>query len=186
MAVPTLVELENLFQSVSVDITGLLPKDVRIGWQSEGQPAFNLEQNVIGLMVTIEPDPWNIQRDIIYEYINDLAISEDVTYYRVLNVQFQIFGPNAFDLADQLRSGLLSNSALMAFQALNVAPLTDIPTPIRVPYLFNGRWWDRADVTAIFNNRVTRSTEVEPLSGASIQVINRNGVQAEIILNEET
>ena len=186
MAVPTLVELENLFQEVVVQITSLLPQNVRIGWQPESQPGFNLEQNVISIMLTIEPDPWNIQRDVIYEYVNDLVISEEVTYYRVLNVRFEIYGPNAFDISDQLRSGILSNSSLMALMALNVAPLTDIPAPIRIPYLFNGRWWDRADLTAIFNNRVTRTTEVDPLSGATIQIIDRNGVQAEISLNEET
>ena len=186
MAVPTLTELEDLFQSVAVSVTELSPKNVRIGWQSEGQPAFNIDENVIGLMVTIEPDPWDVQRDVTYQYVNELALTEKVTYYRVLNVQFQIFGPDSFNLADKLRSGLLSNNALLEMMALNVAPLTDIPTPIRVPYLFNGRWWDRTDVNCVFNNRVSREATVDPVSGAVIQIINRNGVQEEIIINEET
>jgi hypothetical protein len=63
-------------------------------------------------------------------------------------------------LTDEVRN-VLSGSSPGIGPQLQIYPLPQIKAPVRAPYLFNGQWGPRTDLSAFFNIATLR-TSTEP------------------------
>jgi hypothetical protein len=113
------------------------------------------------------------------------TITETTSYTRVWQVTWNIYGPNSFETARAIRSGLFNqdNAAgtiladadgnpILPFGQLdgnNVYFLPDVAEPVRCPEEENGQWWERVDMVAKFNELVQEESTVE--TAASVEVI---------------
>lgn len=178
MAVLTQEQLETLFQSVTVAMTGLASKFVRIAYASEGQPAWENTQNVACLSVSVIDNPYDKQRNIAYK---DKAtpdpdeVEESISYTTVLSVDWVIYGPLSLDLALAIKSNILKPAIRALLRPSNIFPLTEIQAPVRLPYNFNGRWWNRSDVRVLFNLESTEKADIPTFASASVEVSESGG-----------
>lgn len=182
MATLTLTELNTLFQGVSVTMTGLNGKKVRLAYQAQ-QPAQEHDENVVYIYVSEVDDDYNKLRDLVY-FNSDPDVSDLLTKYtRVMEVQWSCYGPSAFDLANTIRRSILSESIRSVLATAQVYPLTWIAAPTRVPYQFNNRWWERTDVRVRFNVNTTYNEEVPYIESAEV-LIDTVEISQNVIIEE--
>lgn len=190
MAVLTLAQLKALFQGITVELTGLNPNSgVRNTYPTQGQPAWKIDQNIVFIGIKPVDNQYDLLRDISYApqpiVTGQQAASDQSTVYtRVMQVDWVVYGPDSFDLADTIRYGILTSETLATLQAVEVAPLTEIPAPVRAPELFDGQWWERSDVRAYFNVLTTRTATVPYLEAANIEVYTEKGLYGIIEIEE--
>lgn len=169
MAYLTLTQFEDLFYTATVSMTGLAASQVRIAYQTQSQPAWEVSQNVVLLNVQQVDNAYDKQLD--RSFINaSVNSTETIFYTRVMAVDWNFYGPNSFQLADAVRIGILSESIRNTLYLNQVFPIPGIDSPIRVPYLFNGQWYERQDLRVLFNAGTTRSGTVPLFTQANIAV----------------
>lgn len=178
----TTQEIENLFQSLTATITGLDPNSgVRIDWPTDGAPGWAITDDIAFLRVTPSSDRYIQQRDSTFADSGDgVNVNVTASYTRVHAVDWIIYGPNAPDNAETLRNGLYQQTTHDTLAASNVYMILDVGAPARIPELFNGQWWERADISARFNEQVIRYTQTPYLETAQITVESDDG-KAEVI-----
>lgn len=170
--VRTIQELENFFRSLTLKILGLdpdSPDEVRISWQTEGSPAWNIAKDYCFMRVTISDDPASKCFDYTYTNNSD-NLNQNVNYIRVVKLDYILYGPNSFERAEQIKNLFYTSRDIKSKLDLNkFGVIQDINIPQRVPELFNGQWWERIDYSISFNELVSFDNTIE-----NIQTINMN------------
>ncbi|MGG3012295.1 hypothetical protein ABEO98_22775 [Brevibacillus parabrevis] len=168
-----LTDIENIFWNCTIQNLGLDPaakesqKRIRIGYPAEGAPAWKRTDNVGFILVTLADDPITQQAEISYTRASETTAIRSTSYTRVIQVSWTFYGPSSFDDADKVRAGLYRSPLL--YSPLHL--ITEVTSPIRLPELFGGQWWERTSFTAQFNEKVVRSTNVNYIQSAEVQII---------------
>jgi hypothetical protein len=185
--------IEPLMQLITMVGVGLDPtvaasaKAVRIGWQTTGQPASDITEDVIYIRCTEEDDLYNRIRDeeiadVLPEPSTQLQIT--TTYTRVWRTFWTLYGPGSFDKARQIKSALfkqkIHDMLLGAYGTFQLLPnpgayanlalylVTEIMAPTRVPENFGGQWWERVDFACQFNEGVTEVDTVNAVVSTEV------------------
>lgn len=172
----TLRQIEDFYQDLTTRLLGLnsaLPvsqKRVRVSWPTGGAPGWKIDEDVTFLSVMHEPDPIAQQMDVTYRP-GPIEADRIVTYTRVYRVGWICYGPNSFEDADRIRSGLYLPDTKMALARSNLALVPDAGLPVRSPELYSGRWWERVSYSAKFNELVTKHSDVPYIESADWQII---------------
>lgn len=181
----TPIELNDIFQAVTLAILGLDPNVVanawaaaRIKWETEGQPAWDIDEDIVFLGITEQEDEINRNHDIEYkETVDPAIVLRVITYMRVWSVTWTLYGPNSSDRARAIRSGLNEQVNEDAFQQNSLAMIPDYPATTRQPELFNGQWWERTDFTILYNELVTETVQINTVKSVEIIIEDAKGVQ---------
>jgi len=149
---------------------------VRVGWQQEGQPAWNIAADIC--VVRCEPidTDYGRMRDSVQSLQGITAVFTD-TYTRAWRVYWAFYGPNSTDRARAVRSALVTIQQfadLLATAGWYVNP--SISMPQRVPELFQGQWWPRTDLYADFNEQVTETYATGTVEQVQVIVNRATGV----------
>lgn len=142
---------------------------VRIGWQTQGQPAWGITDDVVILRGTTIDNDYSRMRDIV-NTDGSTTVTQTDTYTRRWRVSWTFYGPNSLNRAGAVRSALAKIKwidDLLAQSNLYVDP--SIPETPRVPERYQGQWWERVDLVAMFNEQVTETTVVN--ADASVEII---------------
>ena len=168
-----LKEIEDIFWMCTMKNLNLDPekaenqKRIRIGYPTEGAPAWQRTDNVGFILVTPVDDPISQQVEISYVQASETTADHISSYTRVIQVSWTFYGPSSFDDADKVRAGLYRSPLL--FSPLHLIPA--VPSPYRLPELFGGQWWERTTFLARFNEHVVRSSTVNYIDTVGIEVI---------------
>lgn len=167
---------------------------VRIGWATSGQPDCLITDDVAFLRCITVDFPINRTRDIAN--VTNPADTNDppqtmgqlTTYQRVWRTYWELSGPNSFDRARQLHSGLFGQVPHDTFAALGLSLywVTDVAAPVRIPIFRDGQWWERVDFEADFNELVTEFTVIGIGQSVEVQVITKDGVLEDFTVDLET
>lgn len=125
---------------------------VRTSWVQQGQPSQTIDEDVVYIRAIEVDDQYNRVRDVTYPD----PLIELTQYTRVWEVHWTVYGPNSFDHARMIRSGLFTQ-AIHDQLAPQLYLVTDPSAPLRVPELQDDQWWERVDFNARFNEFVTES-----------------------------
>lgn len=174
----TITELENTFWTITMDILGYdtsdksLQNKVRIDWPTQGQPSFNVSEDVIFLKIVPIDDNYNRIRDMSWDKTDSTGntLTETYTYTRVINVAWICYGPNSNTNAQTIRNKMFYDTFtdLLDGYSLYLIPSTSEPT--RVPEEFNNLWWERTDLEMKFNNIVTDTVNVSSIGSVPINI----------------
>ncbi|MEK8128665.1 hypothetical protein WMW72_12180 [Paenibacillus filicis] len=170
-------ELEDIFFDQTARIIGLDPNDertqnrIRVTWPAKGAPAWKREEDVAFFIIDYDDDLYTRQMDVSYVGETDGIGRRTVGHTQVLRVSWICYGPNSFSDAATIRAGLFGPTSKEAFAGSNLALITDVPMPKRVPEQFGGQWWDRTSFWARFNERVLRQENVSYLESADVKII---------------
>ncbi|WPS86466.1 hypothetical protein SMD22_18410 [Brevibacillus halotolerans] len=168
-----LPEIEDIFWQCTIKNLGLDPekkesqKRIRIGYSTEGAPAWKRDENVGFILVSFASDPITEQVELSYNKTSETTADHISSYTRVVQVSWTFYGPSSYDDADKVRAGLYRSPLL--FSPLHL--VTNVPAPLRLPELFSGQWWERSTLIARFNEKVVRSSTVKYIQSADVQVI---------------
>lgn len=164
MAILTLVAIENFFQNITCQMLGIdtslqqNQSKVRISWPSDGAPAWKITDDVVFIQVNNISDPITKQRNTGYSALDSNNVNRITSYTRVHSINWTIYGPNSFDNAEAIRTGLYNFFG--SFATKNLFLNVDVDTPVRSPELFGGQWWDRSNLMANFNELVVLQSPV--------------------------
>jgi hypothetical protein len=156
----TFTQLQDLFYGVTLTMTGLDEKYVRHAYQTNGQPAWEQGQNLAYINITTVDSNYDKQRHTLYSAIDGDNANQEVLYTRVIAVDWTFYGLEGFDLADQVRDGILRESNREVLAKDGVYPIPGIDAPVRLPYEFNSQYWERTDLRVLFNVATVRDETV--------------------------
>lgn len=171
-----LKEVENFYHDLTMKMLGLDPnaranqKRVRISWPTKGAPSWKINEDVTFLLVNYDDDSITRQMDTSYINVGTDVADREMSYTRVLRINWICYGPNSFDDMDLIRSGLFKPEITQLLAASNLALITEVSVPIRSPELFNGQWWERTSFYARFNELVIRHSDVPYLQSADFKI----------------
>ena len=180
--VNTLRQLEDYFFEWTCYMMGLDPDSeenqdkVRIAWGTIGAPSWNIDEDIVFLRITPIDDAYARKLDLkITPTSNDAVSKKETAYTRTIKVDWCFYGPNSFDRADKVRFKIFDHDLLEKFKSKNLALITDVSMPTRLPELFNNQWWERTDFSARFYELVVRRGEIPnfDLSGGFELITNR-------------
>ena len=194
--IKSIEEIEDIFRLVVLKIFKLDPEAkenqqrVRFPWGSNlGKPNNDIApllkkiKDVCVITIIPREDLYNRQRHRRYEDRGerDLTLIEEHT--DVHEVTFCNYGENAYECARKIRDGLFDLEIRRFLKQNHFALVTDVPAMRRVPEYFNSQWWNRCDVTVVFNEFVRLENEVKTIESINVQVktvINGNEITEEI------
>jgi hypothetical protein len=136
-------------------------KKVRKSWPTGGAPGWKREEDVIFLRLAEEDDAVNRPLDAAYRREGDGLVKLSARV-RVWRLDLIAYGPNSYDRQALIRKRLLDADVSAALKGAGLYIVPDMPAPRRAPELFNANWWERADLTAFFNERVDFGAEPAP------------------------
>lgn len=174
--IKTQKHLDDFFQSTITQILGYNPQEtqdrVRISWPTKGSPAWRIDENVAFIQVTPTPNPTIQQQDTNLVVVDSQSLTSQKTYLREISVDIVCYGSGAWNDAETIWNGFLSETILQTLEK-NYLGFIDREGPVRVPELFNGQWWDRADLTLRFYEGVKKETTIKAFGSV---VIGINGL----------
>ena len=174
----TRAQLDAIFQPLTASLTGMDPNGgARLKWQTNGAPGWRHTDDVVALGIFPSDEPIIQPRDTNYAGASGDGVNLNVqaSYSRVHLVQWTFYGPNGYDNAEVLRNGLYGQAARDTLAASNLFMVLQVAAVVRLPELRNGGWWERADLSARFNESVVRYGIVPYLASADITVIDDSG-----------
>lgn len=182
--------LNELLQTLTCQMLGIDPtvdplaySKVRIDWPTQGQPAWGISDDICFLQVTEEDDKYNRIRDSKYLVTDSITFSKTGTYTRVWKVSWALYGPNGFDNARLLKSGLFSVDFVHdSLAASNLYLVSDIPATTRNPEKFQGQWWERCDLMVRLNEQITETLNIPAISTVEVKLYTEAGLAADIVL----
>lgn len=179
-------QLDDAFTDITMRMLGYNPADygtdehpsatspVRTAWPADGAPAWGITEDIAFLRVYEVDSAYNRQREVKYlPYDNDKQVQE-TTYTRVVQVDFVLYGPNAFDNAAALRDKVYYQDFHDILALQNLYLVTDIAAPRKAPENHNGQWWRRVDLSMQFNELVARNVLEPYIHSAEITVYGDN------------
>jgi hypothetical protein len=169
-------QLENLFVAITRQITGMPADRVRLAYQGDGQPAQDISQNIAYIYIASVDNPYDKDRHYVEDTSDPDMADIAVIYTRVIEVMWTLYGPSAFDVADDIRHGILMEPIRQVLGREKVYPLPKPPAPSRIPYAFAGQWWQRSDLRVRFNLGTRRATSVPYIESADISIHDPDGL----------
>ena len=153
----------------------------RIGWQTEGQPAWEVTDNVCVLTATLDDDPFARVRDNLYEMTGSPAdiLTNQMSFTQVWKLHFCLYGPSSANWARQLLSCFSLDWVDAALLPSNLYVIPEWHRPVYAPELYpdtGGVWYERTDVELRFNEQVFESlTPIDTAATVEITVDTDTG-----------
>ena len=170
-------------QALGIDptIDPLAYSKVRLDWPTEGQPAFEITDDVCFLRVTEEDDQYNRIRDRKFGVTLAGVYSQTDTFVRVWRVSWSFYGPTAFDNARLLKSALFSADFVHdALANSNLYMTTDVAASVRSPEKFQSQWWDKTELFVRMNELVIETLSLSTITSAEVIAYNAAGEIADV------
>jgi hypothetical protein len=176
--IQTMNELEDIVRYNTAQMLNLDPMDVanggkvRIAWPQDGAPAWKIDEDITSIQIGESHDPFNVIRDTTYvdQASNPTFATETTAYTRIVQVKWVFRGPNAYYNATLVRSRIFAGRYNDYFNNNNLYLIPQVDSPVRSPEQFEGKWWERVDLKALYNNAVMTDESVAYLKSASITI----------------
>lgn len=167
-------QLDTVFQSVTTQMLGIAPTDpqanfkVRLSWQTQGAPAYGINDDVVFIRCREIVTEYSTIRDQTWSMVDSVYAQRTRSYSRMWNVFFRARGPNSFDTVRLIKSMLLEDFVHDTLAQSQLYMITEMGTPVRVPELYEGQWWEQVDFNADFLEQVTETMTATTITGVEI------------------
>jgi len=172
----TIYQLNSIFWNLTVQMLGLDPTAtptqsiIRQSWPTDGAPAWEITETITFVKVLPADDDYNKIRDMVWTEIDDTTMNQNMSYTRVIEVFWTIYGPNSEDVSQFIRDQLFYDPIHDALAANNLYMITEIEEPVRAPELYSTRWWERVDLHVKFNELISRNITIPAVAEVPIAV----------------
>lgn len=148
---------------------------VRIEWQIQGQPGPPIDLDTITIGCTPINTSYSEMRDLTGSVSGDLITQTDI-FTRAWRTSFTLYGPNCVDNARAIRSALIKIQFVADYLAtFNLYVNPKIEEHKRNPENFQGRYWNRVDLFADFNEQITETFTVGIVKSVEVIGYTKDG-----------
>ena len=158
----TIAELKDAFWTASADILASIIKDpdrmIRWSYPAEGAPDWTINDDILFLNLQEQDDDYAKQRDSVYK-TSGSSVTKTTTRTRVWKLSFTAYGPDSYEMINQLKDGFFYESIQRMLVNKSIAIIPNLPTGRQAPESFAGQWWDRWDLDLLFNEGYQLPTE---------------------------
>lgn len=182
----TLTEFEDIMQPIIASLLGWegsLAKNVRIGWQQEGAPAFKISDDVVFISATLVHHYMNQQHDLFYEE-GSPDLEETRSYTRVTSLNCIAYGINAMSNLSIIKLGMFYDTTRYELAQQQIYLMPDVVEPRRMPESFQGRWWERSDMQLQFYELLTDIRGQNAIDSVDISIDKESGVSLEFTISK--
>jgi hypothetical protein len=182
----TVSQINDIIQTLTCGMIGINPPDpsqVRVDWQTQGQPYKNVGTDVCFIACTLKPNPYTQVRDVQLTQTgsgDDVVLSENWGYTRVWRIAWVFNGPNATDRARQVWSAMFMEYFTDQLSQYSLFPVPDMQEPLRVPFESNAQWWEEAHFEVEMYEAVTETINDGIATSVEISVEGNSGLLAEV------
>ena len=180
--IKTVEEIEDMLRVAVFMIWNSNPEEkqnqkrIRFPWgsdiknkQSDTTPTWKREEDVCFIYELPQDGSYNGLSDVTYELDESkrdfIEVDEHTDIHTVL---FANYGPNAYEYARDIRDGFKRERIREYLKRHHFFVVPPIAAIKRVPELINGQWWNRVDVTVIFNEYVTRAEAIKSIESVTV------------------
>lgn len=149
---------------------------IRIAWQQQGQPAYRITDDVCIVSAVPDNDPFSQVRDQLIAPNDDVSLAQQMAYTQVWKLHFTLYGPNSADRARLIVSAMALDWTHDLLAQSNLYAVTQWNRPRYLPELYQGQWWQRADVDLRFNELVNESIIVSSAAGVNVTLDTDTGL----------
>jgi hypothetical protein len=149
---------------------------VRTEFPEDGQPAWEIEEEVGFVAAFIEPDPYANIRDEGIDANDADSYTKTTIYTRVWRVEMALYGPDSADRIRQIHSCMFLGFVHDTLAASNLYLQTDFPQPRRAPELYAKQWWPRWDFEVQMNEQVTETLVQPSMASVELIIVDATGV----------
>lgn len=179
--------VSSVFQALTGQILGVEPSlfgyAVRIAWQTQGQPFQNVGDDICYVeCVETSGSVDGIHNKTYGGAGSNLAYTD--LYTRIWTCRWVFYGPNSFDRARLIRTGLFNDRFRYALRPFSLYPVVPGNPPVRVPEIINGQWFERADFECDVYESVTETLSESAVASVSVNVNDDGGTIATIEVEE--
>ena len=168
-------ELQTLIWQELMDIigSGKGAPPVRISWPKSGAPDWKIMDDVIFMQLAETDDEISIPLDYDLENDGDNLLLKQGTS-RVFNLRLNAYGPKSYENLLRIRIAMVRGRKNLRKQ--KIFPVPERTPVIKAPELFQGRWWNRADMTLKFNVLMIFKEQIGTIETVNVVVgANRQG-----------
>ena len=171
-------ELNIIFQTLTIqalDRDVSLPSSayaVRVSWPTTGAPAWKITEDVTFIRIIEADDKYNRQRENKFIGLDTDNGTNLTRYTRVMEVFWTLYGSTSFANAQAIRDRLFYQEYHDILAQSNLYLIPDIVSPVRMPELFQGQWWERVDMSMRFNELIQRGLTIPYIKSAEITIKN--------------
>jgi hypothetical protein len=186
----TIDQINAIMQPLLTGSLGILPTDplansfVRIGWQITGIPAWNIDQDILSFRCVEEDNDYDKIRNANRTNLGLDLIKANYEYTRVWRVTLVFRGPNSFDNARLVRAALLLDWTHDTLAQSNLYVVPAIQSPLRIPELHNGQWWEVINLSFLINEQVNETIAINAVNSTEVILNKASGVVADITVTE--
>ena len=168
-------ELLVILQPMVCDWLGINPPDysqVRLDWQTAGEPGFVVGQDTTSLRTTEENLNYNKIRDLtnIPNVLDPTTVIAQYTYQRTWRVFFTSYGPNCVDRARCITDAVFLDWVAEALEDNGLYLVPDFDRPVYLSELHSGQWWKRCDLSICFNESVQEQIVIPTVGSVEVRV----------------
>ena len=170
----TPTQMNDIIQLLTCGMIGVNPPDpaqVRVDWQSEGQPFIARPGQDVCFISCVPFDvDYSKVRDRTFTNTNP-TVTENWNYTRGWKVAWALYGPNSTDRARMIHSAVVFMDYFSdALSLSNLYPVSDPPQPTRMPEEFNAQWYERADFHVIMYEAITETIQDAVVTSVAVAV----------------
>lgn len=188
MTIRSISEFEDIIQPLFVRALGWdisspdKSNDVRIGWQTEGAPAFGVNDNVVFITAVPVDNQINRQHDILLENSSsDLLQTKGFT--RVMAINVIAYGSDCVSNLLTIKMAMFDDDYRYELAAEKIYLVTDVEEARRTPENFQGQWWERADMQLKFNELIIIEKQINSVDSVEVEANQENNDLTEFIIN---
>lgn len=175
----TIVEFENLMQSLIVSMLGwdlTIPSkvnDVRISWITGGAPAFSITDNKVFIRCYEEDHPYNkLREEELEDVISPPEFNMATGYTRIMRADFVLYGTESFENAQRIRDRIFYPDYKLTLAKEDVYLIPEIVSPKRLFEQYEGRWWERTDMSLRFNELIVKNVTVQKIDSMEVTILS--------------
>ncbi len=155
-------DLQKVFWQVAADSTSSLisnsNKFIRWKYPVDGQPDWKITDNIIFLNTSEQNDDYGKQINSEFKTENG-TVMRYMSRTRVWQVLFTVYGPNSYDIANSIKDGVFTQKIHDNLSKNSVFLVPNLPVCVQSNEMFAGQWWERWDLTLIFNELYELQTD---------------------------
>ena len=172
MAIRTIATYTGLIWDSIVSMLGLNPllpatqSKVRSTWTQPGQPGFLITDDIVFYKVITGGDKYDQQ-----VYVEQGTTLYNANYTRVITLVMTAYGPSAPDNLERIRTCFIAGFGTLNLKKARIFPVINPSNVVRMPELFEGQFWERADFSIIMYAEENTSLDIPEIVSTEITVI---------------
>lgn len=167
--------------ALALGITGVVNQQsqVRVAWQVQGQPFEDVNTDICYVFMVERGGEYDRQRSELPGTQTSTQIQLVQYYTRIWECRWMFYGPSSFDHARLVRSSIFTDWFRWQLQPFGLYAVAPFDSPVRIPDVVNGQWFNRSDMRGMFYEQVQEIRSVNIVASTEIVVNDASGTLAD-------